>query len=320
MNIRIKDNIFENQSTVDYLREHFHPGYCNERKKLISRIPKNIEPKGTFIITGSTSGIGLDCVLMALRSGYRVIGIDINDVNLSTLFETDRVSTYQADITSVEQLHEALTDFDLMDDKLYLVCAAGVYHDSNLELCIAVNYTGTINTVNLVREKFEPNLTGISIVGSDQSYFNKNSQKDYGNPYMKSKVLLREFYESNSSQVSFPYSFIAPATVITALTEKVFAQDNQILQNWTDENQSIPEGLLNPHFLAYLIVNSIISNSNVVSKELMRTVDGRRGILLDGGLNDKSNSIVLSEDFVRFSLKTDGNYAVPVYEFLKFCE
>ena len=310
--------------SVSELREFFFSGITAEREALIQAIPRELATKGTVIITGASKGIGLDCVLMALRDRYVVVGLDLEPADLATEFKSERVSSIKTDITDRGAIEAALrSQAASTEGDIYLVCAAGVYSASNAELCMNVNYHGTINTVEIAKEVFGSRLKGIAMIGSDQSFFDKNSQRSYGTqgiaPYMASKQALREYYERLCDQAESAQkpSFIAPATVITPLTGNVMSElapgadlRSRVFANWQKEHSDIPEGLLNPHHLAYVIVNSAIQRADRLSPALQTTIASGQGILLDGKLNTRAEIITTSDRYRRFSLTDRHNFAV----------
>lgn len=59
------------------------------------------------LITGAASGIGKACVQSFLKKGAAVVGLDINP-GITTLFQSDAFCGVQCDVTSEQQLREAL--------------------------------------------------------------------------------------------------------------------------------------------------------------------------------------------------------------------
>ena len=89
-----------------------------------------------------------------------------------------------------------------------------------------------------------------------------------------------------------------------------------IFENWERENRDIPEGLLHPLHLSYVIVNATARKPLRVSAQLIECIESGRGVLLDGGLNQRDDIVQRSDRFTRFSLtKADS---VPVTRMMNF--
>jgi NAD(P)-dependent dehydrogenase (short-subunit alcohol dehydrogenase family) len=320
------------------LREYFFKGITQQRDELLAAIP-SVTVKGTFIITGASNGIGADCALMALRDGYSVIALDKVPFDDAGELPSNRYSFALCDITDSRSLQTALSKAvseaqtkHILNDEIFLICSAGVYSATDADLCMNVNYHGTRNTIEQIQQTFKNNLKSVTIIGSDQSYFDKNSQRNYGAQnsskeasYMASKQALRryfdELYADNST--SWIPCFVAPATVITPLTSAVFADGENSLncrhlvyENWERENKDIPDGLLHPHHLAYVILNATVCNPQRITYQLVDCIQSGRGILLDGGLNQRAGIIQKSDRFTRFSI-TREDFS-PVTQMMNF--
>lgn len=320
------------------LREYFFKGLTQQRNDLLATIPSG-EVKGTFIITGASNGIGADCALIALRDGYSVIAIDKAPFDEAGELPLNRCTSALCDITDPGRLRDALSSAvsaaqtkNIAGDDIYLVCAAGVYSTTDAQLCMNINYRGTRNTIDQIQQTFRSTVRGVTIIGSDQSYFDKNSQRDYGaqssskeTPYMSSKQAIRRYFEELYADHSKSWTpcLIAPATVITPLTAAVFSEVEAspnprqlIFENWERENRDIPEGLLHPLHLSYVIVNATAREPHRVSAQLIECIESGRGVLLDGGLNQRDDIVQRSDRFTRFSLtKADS---VPVTRMMNF--
>ncbi len=306
------------------LREYFFKGITQQRNDLIAAIPSGAV-KGAFIITGASSGIGADCALIALRDGYSVIAIDKTPFDVNGELPINRYSSALCDITDTESLQEQLTIVvseakakNILGNDIYLICSAGVYSATDVQLCMKVNYQGTRNTIEQIQQTFKGTVRGITIIGSDQSYFDKNSQRDYGTqsstmeaPYMCSKQATRRYFEELYAVRSKSWTpcLVAPATVVTPLTAAVFSEVEPsvnprqfVFENWERENRDIPDGLLHPLHLAYVIVNVTARKPYRVSNQVIECIESGRGVLLDGGLNKRDGIVRFSDRFTRFSL------------------
>lgn len=326
--------------SVFELREHFFKGITQQRKDLLAAIPSG-EMKGTFIITGAGNGIGADCALVALRDGYFVIALDKAPCDEAGEFPRDRYVAARCDITDTGSLQDALTRAvsstqtkHIAGDDIYLVCAAGVYSSTDARLCMNVNCRGTRSTIEEIHRRFGCSVRGVTIIGSDQSYFDKNSQRDYGAsnssqeaPYMASKQAIRRYFESLYADCATSWipCFVAPATVITPLTAAVFSvvqpshhPRRLVFENWEQENRDIPDGLLHPLHIAYVIVNVTVRKPFRVSMKVLDCIASGRGILLDGGLNQQDGISQRSDRYTRFSL-TQAD-ALPVIQMMNFNE
>jgi NAD(P)-dependent dehydrogenase (short-subunit alcohol dehydrogenase family) len=320
------------------LREYFFKGITKQRNDLLATVPSGAV-KGTFIITGASNGIGADCALIALRDGYSVIAIDKTPFDVKGELPINRCSSDVCDITVPWSLQDALTRTiseadakNILGNDIYLVCSAGVYSATDAQLCMKVNYHGTRNTIEQIQENFKDTVRGITIVGSDQSYFDKNSQRNYGvksssdqAPYMFSKQATRRYFEELYADrpKSWTPCLIAPSTVITPLTAAVFSEVEPsvnprqfVFENWERENRDIPDGLLHPLHLAYVIVNVTVRKRYRVSNQLIECIESGRGVLLDGGLNQREGIIRLSDRFTRFSLTRADS--LPVTQMMNF--
>ena len=320
------------------LREYFFKGITQQRNDLLATIPSGAV-KGTFLITGASNGIGADCALIALRDGYSVIVLDKALFDATGEFPLNRCSSALCDISDPGSLRDALTSAvsaartkSIVGDDIFLVCAAGVYSATDAQLCMNVNYHGTRNTIEQIRQTFRSMVRGVTIVGSDQSYFDKNSQRDYGAqrfskeaPYMSSKQATRRYFEELYADHSKSWTpcLVAPATVITPLTAAVFAEieapSNRrqlVFENWERENRDIPDGLLHPLHLAYVIVNATTREPHRVSPRLVDCIESGRGVLLDGGLNQRDDIVQRSDRFTRFSLTRADS--LPVTRMMDF--
>ena len=86
-------------------------GFFARRRKgnRIKHVEEKVEDNGrVMFVTGAASGIGRATLLLFLRKGYRVVGVDIDAEGLRKLPQSDRLHTIVADVGSEDDVRRAV--------------------------------------------------------------------------------------------------------------------------------------------------------------------------------------------------------------------
>lgn len=221
-----------------------------------------------IIITGVASGVGKELTKELLSMGSYVYGLDINKDNLKLLeeeFKSDRLKTYQVDISKKEELEKFKEEyFKENKDIDILINNAGIIQpfvevkdldDKTIDRVMNVNFYGTLNLTRLflnelIQNKSESYIVNVSSMGG---FFPFPGQSIYG----ASKAAVKLFTEGLYSELtgtSVKVMIVLPGAMDTNITKN----SNVDVGNANASNTKMK--LLSANDAAKQIINGISKN------------------------------------------------------------
>src|SRR5690606_14443213 len=145
-----------------------------------------VELSKNIIVTGGSSGIGLEVAKQFTELGYKVFIIDVNECPL----KASNIEFFKCDISKINKLKETI---DLIASKVksridFLFANAGIYNKGDLlratedefEEVVGINIKGTFFTLKYTLPYMKEKGGSIVISGSDQSLIGKKNCSIYG--------------------------------------------------------------------------------------------------------------------------------------------
>jgi len=174
----------------------------------------------TILVTGGAGFIGSHFVkyLLKERDGYNVINVDAlsyaADLNRLKEIENDsRYSFVKADVRNVKELEEVFSG----DVDAVVHFAAETHVDNSIEtpsLFADVNVKGTLNLLNIVRDKKIPKYVHIStdeVYGEiEEGFFTEDSPFRPNSPYSASKASADFFVRAYMRTYNLPAIIVRP--------------------------------------------------------------------------------------------------------------
>lgn len=228
--------------------------------------------KGTIIISGASSGIGLACSRKFLQEGFEVVGL-ARDFTKSGIEQPD-FRIFSADYSQPEQLSEKLPGIlETIDGPIRAVINnAGVGKIGHLEQLSFSDIKTSINTnflshavltkAVLPRLKTVNSLADIVFIGSEAAL--KGSQQ--GSVYCASKFALRGFAQSlreECASSSVRVSLINPGAVRTDFFSELHYEPGP-----ESENAIEPEEVANLVFnILHMRAGTVIDEINLTPQK-----------------------------------------------------
>ncbi|MBR2523916.1 MAG: SDR family oxidoreductase [Clostridiales bacterium] len=196
----------------------------------------------TFVVTGSSSGIGKSCAESLLKSGAKVIGIDVS----GSAIDDPSYTHHTASVTDEEEITKITDSIPQIDG---LVNAAGIWGSgkpfyeleaSEWERPISVNLTGTFTVSKAVSRRMIPSKKGkiVNISCIRSSIFRNNMAG-----YAASKggiVSLTSAMALDLAPHGIQVNSVAPGFTYTGMTKASF--DNPEVRKQSEN--LIPAGRL----------------------------------------------------------------------------
>lgn len=224
------------------------------------------------IVTGGASGIGAAAVRKYASEGYDVALLDVNeDEGLKLCQEEHRgsVAFFETDVRKRNNVEASVASaVEALGPPSVLFANAGIQRlsslfelrDQDIDAVIDTNLKGTLYTVAAVAPHMRDAGGGsIVLMASDQVFAGKPGSIAYG----ASKGGVAQLAKSLSVELSplgIRINAICPATVKTALTDKIFEDlGNQEYEGdadaaWKAEAESIPLGrIASPEEIASIV-------------------------------------------------------------------
>ncbi len=181
-----------------------------------------------ILITGASSGLGLELARQLVNFGANVLGTCNNPENIKAAVDSinsEKFKLLQCDVGDVTELKKVFDEFGQID---ILVNNAGVYIEgkpieigpNKINQIIQTNFIGAINSTNLVLPKMlEQNSGIIYFVGSSCAIETKENRSIYASSKAGLKSFaehIRKDYISSNIQIMELY----PQGMQTSLFEK----------------------------------------------------------------------------------------------------
>ncbi|MCR4688269.1 MAG: SDR family oxidoreductase [Saccharofermentans sp.] len=196
----------------------------------------------TFIVTGTSSGIGKSCALQLLSSGAKVLGIDVCESSI----EDPMYNHHQASVTDEEAISGILSGTDKIDG---LVNAAGIWGSgkpffdmelSEWEKVISVNLTGTFIVSKAASKLMAANGGGkIVNISCIRSSIFRGNMADYASS-KGGIVALTSAMALDLAPFGIRVNAVAPGFTYTGMTKASF--DNEDIRKQSES--LIPLGRL----------------------------------------------------------------------------
>lgn len=198
----------------------------------------------TVVITGSASGIGAATAQLAAEQGYRVIGVDLHDADVTADLSTPdgRTSAAEACVTAADGKIDAV------------IACAGI--SAPIPKTLSINYFGVVEFLEALRPTLAksetPRVVAVSsmaslqpapadlvdalLAGDEQlalsraeAYTSQDQQTAYA-VYPASKRALSRWLRRASvtdewAGAGIPLNAVAPGTVLTPMTEELLATE-----------------------------------------------------------------------------------------------
>ncbi len=215
----------------------------------------------TLLITGGATGIGAATVRKFVDEGWNVALIDINISEAEALCRRldapERLMCVEADTRSLQAMQRAVAMTLSRFGRLDCVFAnAGIHRrntiyditDAELDLLIAVNIRGTVNTVRASIDALAVDGGGAIIINcSDQWFIGKRGNFGYG----LTKGALGQITRSLALELGpkgIRVNAVCPSTITTPLVDNIFSTyaathpDTTVAEQWADEDALFVRG------------------------------------------------------------------------------
>ncbi|USH05612.1 SDR family NAD(P)-dependent oxidoreductase [Grimontia kaedaensis] len=177
------------------------------------------------LITGATSGIGLQLAKDYSAEGWHVTACGRNVLTLQSWAETrDNVTVLSFDATDAEATRAALTQEDMAYDLIILNAGTCEYIDhgeidvSLFKRVFDINLFGVLNCIEALQGRFQRG-THLALMGSTAAYLGLPRAEAYGASKAAISYLARSLSVDLESK-AVTVSLISPGFVKTPLTDK----------------------------------------------------------------------------------------------------
>lgn len=214
--------------------------------------------KKHIFITGGATGIGKAAVKKFLSKNYQVSFLDINEEAAGELLASEnknRLFFIKGSIKNASELKEAFKkSYAKFGNISALFCNAGIHKrnnvlnitDEELEEHIAVNITGTCNTLRLGVPYLIDNLGGAIVINSsDQAFVGHANSFSYG----LTKGAVAQIVKGMAidlAQFNIRVNAVCPGTIKTPLVENLFERlsvdKKEIKKLWQEEDAQFLRG------------------------------------------------------------------------------
>ena len=175
------------------------------------------------VVTGGSSGIGLEASKLLCEEGAKVYNLDIHNSN------DNRSHFIRCDVSSYIEVQNAVKEVMNIENSINMLLAnAGIHKFANIEetsieeyqRVMSVNCAGVFYTLKEVLPKMKKQKSGsVLIMGSDQSIIGKGSSSVYG----MSKGAIAQLTKSTAvdyADYNIQINCICPGTCDTPLLHK----------------------------------------------------------------------------------------------------
>jgi len=237
---------------------------------------------GTYLVTGSASGIGKATALALGKLGHRVIGADLSNADII------------ADLATPEGRQHLVSEADRLSGGVLegVVAAAGLSRPDMAETTLAVNYFGAVATLEGLRPLLHRSGKGRAValcstsalLGGEACVIEACLEGDEAkakaaladNPwtvYLSSKLALAKWLRRAAVQADWAGSgvllnAIAPGVVKTPMTAPLLA-DEAMTAVVAQSNPIAVEGYAEPEEIAEVIVHMVTLNSHYVVGQIL---------------------------------------------------
>lgn len=197
----------------------------------------------TYVITGAASGVGKATADMVRANGDKVISVDLHDADVI------------ADLSSKEGREHMVAEVGRLTDGKIDVIVANAGLSINASVTLAVNYFGALATLEGLRpylagsdspravitasmaslQPFNQEILDLSLAGDEEAAMKvaeaNSDPAGYVNYPTSKRALVRWMREHAISEewagAGIPLNAIAPAIILTPMTEPIFADPVQ---------------------------------------------------------------------------------------------